>query len=440
MAQLSAQDPNIHVLNGEEGLHNVSNRKMMLEILRWNGIQTIHEETSASKISTIRRYFIPVFQQQELALFRSQGKKVWLTNELSSHSSDTYEEIEITRSIREIRRILQLAVRSVYCLGLDFGGVLIGIGLNGTLNVIDVTPTPKLNQSLAEKFGKAFEQYVRRYKDPAPSPVVMGADPEFVLRNKSTGKMVLASRFFGRKGPVGCDQIWLRGDQTRQKLPLAELRPEPASEPRQLTLNLYRTMLLAEKKIDNASIEWLAGGMPMKGYPIGGHIHFSQTKVNSHFLRALDSYLCLPLMIIENQHSLGRRPKYGFLGDYRNQFHGGFEYRPLPSWLVSPRVTKGTLALAKLIAESYPRLNLLPTYYSSIQEAFYKGNKRKILQAVKANWVHLEKLDDYRTYKKYIEPLREMIFNQEEWNEFGDIRQAWKIRPFSAKRTISNMI
>ena len=167
-------------------------------------------------------------------------------------------------------------------------GVLIGVGLNGTMNVIDVTPIPKLNQSLAGKYAHAFEQYMKRYKNLAPKPVMLGADPEFALRNKGTGKMVLASQFFGRKGPVGCDQIWLRGDQTRKQLPLAELRPEPALDPRQLTLNLYKTMLTAEKKINNPSIEWLAGGMPMKGYPIGGHIHFSQTTVNSLFLRALD--------------------------------------------------------------------------------------------------------------------------------------------------------
>src|SRR5699024_2036412 len=123
-------------------------------------------------------------------------------------------EIEIVKTMREIRRVVQFAVRSVYSLGLDFGGVLIGIGLNGSINVIDVTPTPKLNQSLADKFARAVEQYVRRYKESTPTPVMMGADPEFVLRNKVTGKIVLASRFFGKKGLVGCDQIWLRGDQT----------------------------------------------------------------------------------------------------------------------------------------------------------------------------------------------------------------------------------
>jgi len=308
------------------------------------------------------------------------------------------------------------------------------------MNVIDVTPIPKLNQTLAEKFANAMEQYMRQYRNPNSRPAMLGADPEFVLRNKATGKMVLASRFFGRKGPVGCDQIWLRGDQTRKQLPLAELRPDPATDPRQLTLNLYKTMLIAEKKINNPSIEWLAGGMPMKGYPIGGHIHFSQTKVNSHFLRVLDSYLCLPLMILESDQSISRRPKYGFLGDFRNQFHGGFEYRTLPSWLIAPKITKGILALAKLIAESYHHLYLLPILNPANQEAFYHGNKRKIYQVVKSIWSHITNLDDYPKYEKYIEPYGEMIFNQQEWNEFQDIRQAWRIPPYSFKRTPTNMI
>ena len=44
-------------------------------------------------------------------MFRSQGKKVWLTDELSSNSSDTYEEIEIVRTMRETRKVLRLAVQ-----------------------------------------------------------------------------------------------------------------------------------------------------------------------------------------------------------------------------------------------------------------------------------------------------------------------------------------
>ncbi len=434
VSTFSTQDPSKHVLNGAEGLSNVSNRSLMLDLLSWNGIPILDSRNPAKKVATVRRYFVPVFQQQELGLYRSKGRKVWLTNEISANSDDTYEEIKINPSIREVRKVCRLAVRSLYAAGLDFGGVLIAIGLNGSINVMDITPTPRLNEGLALKFARAIREYVVQYKPKAPKPVILGADPEFMFRNQASGKMVLASRFFGKKGRVGCDNISI--NQNRRQHPLAELRPEPSAEPRQLTVNLYKAMLLAERKIASSSIEWLAGGMPVKGYPIGGHIHFSQTKVNSSFLRALDSYLAFPLMLLENQHSLARRPKYGFLGDFRMQFHGGFEYRTLPSWLVSPRVTKGVLSLAKVIAESYTELNQLPVLNPSIQKAFYEGNKDVMLSAVRSIWGNLEKLPAYFKYHKYINPLKDSIFRMEEWDEFKDIRVAWQLPPYSRRKSL----
>jgi hypothetical protein len=428
--QLSSSDPSIHVLNSSEALDNAASKSRVLELLKLNGIPVI-EERNVSKLTTVRRYFVPVFGQEELAIYRSVGKKVWLTDQLKTSMNDTYEEIERDLSLREIRKVVQYAVRSIYAVGLDFGGVLLGVGLNGKIHVIDVTATPKLNDELAVKYARCIESYVLQYKRLPSQQVVLGADPEFVLRNKESGKMVLASRFFTKQGRVGCDHIWLRSDQTRKKLPLAELRPQPAKDPRQLAINLYKTMLLAEKKISQQSVEWLAGGMPMQGYPIGGHIHFSQTWLNSSFLRALDNYLTLPMMLLENDHSLSRRPKYGFLGDFRKQFHGGFEYRTLPSWLVSPKITKAVFAMAKLIAEAYPLLKEAPTLDPSVQRAFYHGDKMKILNVVVPLWQDIENLPEYEKYARYIRPFQHMVLNIEEWDEFRDIRQAWRIPPFS---------
>src|SRR5690606_772207 len=132
-----------------------------------------------------------------------------------------------------------------------------------------------------------------------------------------------------RSGDVGCDRIWLRGDSTRSKLPIAELRPKPSHNPKELVTNLYRLLIKADNMIQHEGVQFLAGSTPLKGYPIGGHIHFSNVDINSFLLRALDNYLALPCVLIEDPKGLKRRPRYGHLGDYRLKPHGGFEYRVL---------------------------------------------------------------------------------------------------------------
>jgi hypothetical protein len=425
----SAQDPILHVLNGAEGLANVSSKKVLMNILRLNGIPCVPADTE--KITTLRKYYAVIFQQEELMLFRSKGKRAWLANEVAGNKSENYESVEINKTVKEIRRVMKLAVRSVYAAGLDFGGVLVGVLPSGKFCILDVHASPNLNSHLAEKFVNALEEYISNFYRKNDRPVMLGADPEFVLRNQISGEIVLASNYLAKRGRVGCDFIWLRGDQTKKQLPLAELRPSPAEDPRQLTINLYKTMLLAQKKINSDEIEWLAGGMPFKGYPIGGHIHFSQIWLNFKFLRVLDSYLALPLMLLETEHSQNRRPKYGFFGDFRLQFHGGFEYRTLPSWIISPKVTKGVFAMAKLLAESYLQLNQIPTFSLEVQEGFYLGNKNLIFGVVQEIWPALEQLPAFGKYAPYILPFKEMIFNLEEWNEFQDIRRLWRIYPYT---------
>ncbi|MDT2266346.1 hypothetical protein P7H12_25890 [Paenibacillus larvae] len=97
--------------------------------------------------------------------------------------------------------------------------------------------------------------------------------------------------------------------------------------------------------------------------------------MNVHLLRALDNYLAMPLVLAEGITTRFRRPRYGFLGDYRRQRHGGFEYRSLPSWLVEPDLTEGIFCLSALIASHYLELNKLPLQELSFQRAYYEGEK-----------------------------------------------------------------
>ena len=70
-----------------------------------------------------------------------------------------------------------------------------------------------------------------RRDDPTGRSVILGADPEFILRRRRSGRIVAANRYFPYRGSVGHDRLYARFLRGR---PLAELRPAPASEPEEL--------------------------------------------------------------------------------------------------------------------------------------------------------------------------------------------------------------
>ena len=160
----------------------------------------------------------------------------------------------------------------------------------------------------------------------------------------------------------------------------------------------------------------------MRGYPLGGHLHFSRCWMNGHLLRALDNYLALPLILIEDESTRGRRPRYGYLGDFRKKSHGGFEYRTLPSWLASPVVTRGVFALASLIVNNYWRLPRKPLQEPDIQAAYYSGDKRRLQDEVAMLWKDLEQLKGYEVHAGLLEGLRLLVASMVPWNEMADIR------------------
>src|SRR5690606_17843696 len=194
---------------------------------------------------------------------------------------------------------------------------------------------------------------------------------------------------------------------------------------------MLQGMLYAAKKVNDASIRWLAGGMPYPGYPLGGHIHFSGVHLNFKLLRALDNYLALPLVLAEDPRGIKRRPKYGFLGDFRRQFHGGFEYWTLPSWLVSPTITKGVIAAAQVIAAQYPYLRYNPLKDSSIQTAYYQGSKGKLKKIVPTLWRDLARLPEYKEYQTYLDGFFSLLLSGTTWNERVDFRRRWKLAPYN---------
>ncbi|MCZ8513087.1 hypothetical protein O9H85_11765 [Paenibacillus filicis] len=380
-------------------------------------------------------YLIPVFHLEALSLFHRDFPVYYTGSAPAGVRVPPPEKREFAEIGKEqpnyyASKAMREALKAVYALGLDYAVVRLGVRPDGTMAVRELQPVPVLTPRLAELFAEAMDRFddeLAEEEAAGKREVMLGADPEFLLLNER-GKVIFASKYAEKEGPFGCDAIVLPGH--RKIFPLAELRPRPSTDVKQLIINLHRTMQLAARQIGDSGLSWVAGGMPVRGFPLGGHIHFSGIRLSSGLLRALDNYLALPLTLIEDASTGTRKPRYGFLGDFRRQRHGGFEYRVLPSWMVSPLVTKGVLALAKLIAGNYRELPRRPLEEPEVQRAYYQGVKARIRPLLGALWRDLEKLPDYAQHETYLRPLRRMMLQMRSWKETEDFRPKWKISPF----------
>jgi hypothetical protein len=372
-----------------------------------------------------REFYVPVFHLQALTVFATRTKPaargLWLNG-----ADAEVRELDSGYNGYYAQKAKQLAVRAIYALGLDFGGVCMRVLPDGRLAVVEVEPAPKLDMRMGELYAQAIRRLAEETVEDgeAAESLLLGADPEFVLR-KADGEIVFASLFLDKSGKAGCDAIVLP-DRSKH-YPLAELRPSPSSDPRELIHNLRRTMSYAARLIGDDRLEWVAGGMPAPGYPLGGHIHVSGVKLSSRLLRVFDNYMALPLILLEDRATANRRPQYGFLGDFRLERHGGFEYRTLPSWLVSPRIAAGILSLAKLLVMHYRRLRQIPLDNFHIMRCYYTGDKTSVLPVAERLWEELERLPDYEENKEDLDYIKGSILRMESWDADRDFRGKWKV-------------
>ena len=334
---------------------------------------------------------------------------------------------------RLLARLRHLGRRACYALGLHFGAVDIGVASGGQLAVVRVVPAPTLDLRLARRWAHAMETYVAAVTDAlaaagGESPgreVVLGADPEFILRSRRTGKTVSASRFFSRWGTVGLDRACF----TRNGVliyPLAEVRPEPSPDPLELVENLRRAIARAASTVRGYRINFEAGGTSLRRFSIGGHVHFSNIRLSTDLLQALDNYLALPVLFLENPRSSRlRRPRYGFLGDWRSQPHGGFEYRTPGSWLISPQYAQAVLCLAKVVATDYPLLRRNVFLSPENQRAFYNADKQALRPYFIQIWRDLEQSPAFQEFRQYIDLIRQMVAEERRWNERVDLKRRW---------------
>ncbi|MGE5404395.1 MAG: putative amidoligase domain-containing protein [Candidatus Saccharibacteria bacterium] len=375
----------------------------------------VDEEENGEKI--VREYKITILNLHPIKVTRKDNTTA-ASREAGWKPVDLSEERE-----REIRKVLTSARIAVQSLGLDFASV--HLGLNKLLNIyiLSVDPSPTLGAARIEKLARFAIEYLTG--EWVSSEVMLGADPEFMMLENNKDRLILASTFFPRHGDVGCDNLRVRN---RQQRPIAELRPAPSPNPLILTDNIRRTMVQALKLAPYRNIRWLAGSLPVDEYPIGGHIHFSKIALSSKLVRALDNYLAIPVMLMENpETSVKRRKKYGLLSDFRVKEYGGFEYRTLSSWIIDPTITRGVLSMAKVIALNYLQLkdNIFTT--PEAHEAFYKGDKSYFMDYYYYMWKKLISLPGAYDYVPYMQTINELCRSPEGWDEFLNIRETWDL-------------
>ncbi|MCS1351211.1 putative amidoligase domain-containing protein [Mechercharimyces sp. CAU 1602] len=411
----------IFTLNRKQMVEMYQSREQRSFCFSMHGIAYADDEGGC-----LSQYVVAVFQTDALLIYKSKEETVWLATGKKTRKP-TFQRIAVNMKNRESRHVSTLAVRAIYALGLDYGVVKIGLFQRKKLKVIDVVINPRMNDTIKEAFCEAIVSYINRLPNMTtrPESIMLGADPEFIMRDTRTGEIVFASDYFPKDGKVGCDAIWQ--GENRENKPLVELRPTPSSDPKKVILRMYQGLLHANHLVPKENVKWLAGGLPVARLPLGGHIHFSGLDLNFPLLRALDQYLALPLVLAEDPRGILRRPRYGFLGDFRRQPHGGFEYRTLPSWLVSPVITCGVMALGQLVASSYPLLRYEPLSTEERQQAYYEGNKRVVGDIIYDIWLELQALEYYPRYEEMLDPYFDSLCAGQVWDETKDFRTMWNI-------------
>ncbi|RUT35980.1 hypothetical protein EJP77_02985 [Paenibacillus zeisoli] len=389
--------------------------------LRQAGMRTdLGSDINGRSASYLRRFLVRIFHLRVVEIVPCG----WAERAFNLAKAQRSQEQQSGLTTLE-RRLERIAVRALYTLGLDFGEVEISAGEGGSMVIQLVRAVPDLEDETSSlRFAEAILEESARLGLQNHESLRLGMDPEFLLYDRIGHKVIPASRFLDRVGIAGCDAV-RSGDRTLY--PIAELRPSPGSEPAELLRNLMGALQYASSHIHDSSLLWLAGGMPIPGLPLGGHLHFSGLPLTAELLRTLDNYLALPVAVLEDERAKVRRPRYGYLGDHRVQDYGGFEYRTLPSFLVSSLLTKGIVALAALIADDYTRLPSRPLLREDVHQAFYLGDKSILRKAFEPLENEIRSMEGYHRYEKYIHPFLEALRLGRKWDESRDIRTVWKI-------------
>ncbi len=336
---------------------------------------------------------------------------------------------------KRMQFVRRMAVRCLYVLGLHFGCIDVASISKKHAVPLNFDPFPRLTRKSGRRYGEHASKYVHRlteHPEQILRPALIGADLEFIMR-RPRGRVLYASRYFSRHGRVGHDQQGSR--RVRGRYPIVEIRPSPVEDPPELVDGIHKLLRRAARRTPKKRVSWEAGSHPVSGCAIGGHIHFSRVDLTTELLRALDNYLAVPVMMLENpSKARRRRPHYGHLGEFRWKSYGGFEYRTLSSWIVAPQYALAVVTLAKLIIDNYPKLqrNILPSVDDVA--AFYRCDKEAMRANFEEAWKDLERLDDYEKVAEQLEVIPNLVRQGKQWLETHDFRGRWGLLPKRKRR------
>jgi len=268
---------------------------------------------------------------------------------------------------------------------------------------------------------------------------MLGADPEFVLRNNR--KLIYSSSLLPNSldGEIGID-----GDHRT-----GEIRPSPADTGEELFCNI-KALLERTATLIPSNYTLLAGSCH-KGIrrdrdylSTGGHIHFSNDNCSGTFPYFLNFFLAYPCLFLESHpHNVIRRSQvgYGNLGDIRSKTYG-IEYRIPASFIITPRVCKIYLSLASLLHWTFTSHADLSTFKGidfptridpflgyGFRDGDYGLFEVFLPDIEKGHYklLRLYKQEDKPWVRQGVNLLWDAIHRGWRWNESLSVLKAWRI-------------
>ena len=221
----------------------------------------------------------------------------------------------------------------------------------------------------------------------------LGADPELSLLRATDGTLVrarelvdhfISNSIFPRTTMGVKLKTGTFGHDGAEST--AELRPRPASTPKELTNNIGELI----REVGFLTAGRLRAITDCRAEQVGGHIHISvEPQVTAATKKAVNwtLFLSSPLLRTTSEVTRERRTSYGQLDDVRFDIHDGTrtaELRFLPAeWLTTPRTTEAVLSYIACVY--YEALNN-PAQVAKSYEKFLKNGienfNLKTLQAL----------------------------------------------------------